>query len=111
MTADQLKKALEHFSTRRIGFNPFDHMLEMGEPERRIAIDVQLTCATAIAYIADLEPIAQAYSEEKPHGPRFIQMLTASRLHDRKVWQLEYQIQRQATMIREMNERLAAAGG
>lgn len=109
MTPDDMKEALTHFSTRRLGLNPFDHLLELGKPRRRI--DVQETCAMALTYIIDLELIALAYNEKQPYGPMFMAMLQASHDFEGKLRRLQDSNDRQAAQIREMNQRLAAAGG
>ncbi len=109
MTANQLKEVLTHFSTRRLGLNPFDHVLELGNPRR--AVDVQEACAMALTYILDLEVIALAYNEEKPYGPTFVAMLQARHEFEGKLRRLQDMNNRQYAQISEMNQRLAAAGG
>lgn len=111
MTADQLKEALTHFSTSRAGLDPFDHVIVMGEPMRQFPVDVQQTCATALTYIFDLELIALAYKEEKPYGPSFMAMLQERRDLEMEIRRLKVSVERQAGMIHEMSDRLAAAGG
>lgn len=109
MTPDHMKEALVHFSTRRLGLDPFDHLLVLGNPRRHV--DVQENCAMALTYIIDLELIALAYNEEKPYGPTFMALLKARHEFERTLGLLQDRNARQAAQISEMNQRLAAAGG
>jgi len=110
VTSDQLRKALSHFSTRRLHLDPFDHVLVMGEPMRQFPVDVQQACATALVYITDLEVIKAAF-EDQPQGRVFMQALSERRGLYQQVDSLRTQVKRQAQQIDEMNNRLAAARG